>query len=258
MSSRTFEALITAAIWLVVIVVVRWALQRGYDHYERRASRRDPDEAAKRRTTFLMLRRVLVALVAAIGVWNVLSIFPQTQQVGQALLASSAVLAIFVGLAFNTPLSNLGSGMLVSFSQPLRLGDRVTIGGHTGFVEELTLIFTTLRTDDDVRVFVPNSQLTAGPIVNRTIADPRRAVTATFPVTLGSPIDAAVSTLHDAAAALPGTIDEPRILVSDISGNAAWVTARVFAPLGSDVGTIESELRGAGLRALGAAGLLAA
>ena len=92
------------------------------------------------------------------------------------------MLALFAGLAFNTPLSNLGSGMLVAFTQPLRLGDRVTVGEQTGFVEEIDLIYTTLVTDDARRIFVPNSQLTSTTIVNRTIRDPRRTVTASLPV----------------------------------------------------------------------------
>lgn len=258
MSGRTVEAIVTGAIWLVVVVVLRWALQRAFEHYEQRVALRKPEEIAQRRTTFLMLQRVIVALIAAIGVWNVLSIFPETEQVAKALLASSAVLAVFAGLAFNTPLSNLGSGLLVSFSQPLRLGDRVTILEHTGYVEELTLLYTTLRTDDDRRVFIPNSQLTAAPIVNRTMMDPRRAVAAAFPVGLGIALDSVVATLRDAAAAVPGTIDEPRVLVTGIEGTATWVTVRVFTPLDADVARVESDLRTSGLRALGAEGLLAA
>lgn len=257
MSDRMVEALVAAGIWLAVVLVVRWVLQHAYTVYEARVSRRSPEGAAQRRTTFLMLQRVLVALVATIGVWNVLSIFPQTEEIGRALLASSAVLAVFAGLAFNTPLSNLGSGMLVAFSQPLRLGDRVTIAEHTGYVEELTLLYTTLRTDEERRVFIPNSQLTATPIVNRTIMDPRRAVSAAFPVGLGVPLDRALDTLREAAAAVPGTIDEPRVLVTGIDGGAAWVTVRAFTPLVADVAAIESDVRSAGLRALGAAGLLA-
>ena len=72
-----------------------------------------------------------------IGVWSVLSIFPQTEEIAHALLASSAVLALFAGLALSTPLGNLGAGVLVAFTQPVRIGDRVTIGEQTGFVEQI-------------------------------------------------------------------------------------------------------------------------
>ena len=190
-SDRTVEALITAGVGLVVVIAVRMLLGIAIGRYERRLSAKDPTLAARRRTTLRFLRKVVVALVAAIAIWKVLSLYPSTDQLVNALLASSAVLALFVGLAFNTPLSNLGSGMLVAFAQPLRIGDRVTVADQTGFVEEMDLLYTTLVTDDARRVFIPNSQLTASMIVNRTIRDPRRIVSASLPVRLGAPIDEA-------------------------------------------------------------------
>ena len=128
---------------------------------------------ARRRTTFnFSAARDRLHLVATVAIWSVLSLYDITSELAKALLASSAVLALFAGLAFSTPLSNLGSGLLVSFTQPLRLGDRITVGGETGFVEEMALIYTTLVTDDARRIFVPNTQLTTSMIVNRTIKDP--------------------------------------------------------------------------------------
>lgn len=257
MDDRTAKVIVTAAIWLVAVVVLRWALNRAYTRYEHRLTQRDPAEAARRRTTFDLLRRVLVALVIGIGAWNVLSIYPQTTELARAMLASSAVLALFAGLAFSTPLSNLGSGLLVAFSQPLRLGDRVTVGEHTGYVEEISLLYTTLRTDDDRRVFIPNSQLTATPIVNRTIRDPRRAVTASFPVRLGAPMADALATVGAAARGVGSTLaDDVRVVVGDVSHTSVLVTATVYAPLDADVGAVGSDLRAEVLGALAREGLL--
>jgi small-conductance mechanosensitive channel len=257
MDGRTTQAILIGLVWLVVIVVTRWALRRAFGHYEARLSARStPDEIARRRTTFTLLQRVVVALIITIGVWNVLSIFPQTTELAKAMLASSAVLALFAGLAFSTPLSNLGSGLLVAFSQPLRLGDRVTVQAHTGYVEDVALLYTTLRTDDDRRIFIPNSQLTAGPIVNRTIRDPRRAIAVTLPVRLDAPLDEALAALAAVGRDLPGTQGEPRVLVSDVAGGTTSVTVGVYTPLDADVALIESDLRTRGLRTLADRGLL--
>jgi small-conductance mechanosensitive channel len=258
-SDRTVEALITAGIGLVVVIAVRFLLGVAFDRYERRLSAKDPMLAARRRTTLGFLRRVVVALVAALAVWKVLSLYPSTDQLMNALLASSAVLAIFVGLAFNTPLSNLGSGMLVAFAQPLRIGDRVTVGDQTGFVEEMDLLYTTLVTDDARRVFIPNSQLTATMIVNRTIRDPRRVVSASLPVRLGAPIHEARATALGALEGVRGLHrGEAKVLVGEVSGNAVWLTAMASAPLDADVIQLGSDVREAVLGALGDAGYLAA
>ena len=147
MSGRTVEAIITAVVGLVIVLGVRWGNGlRSTGQAPARLPRPGGGGAAPHDAPLSPTRRV--ALVAVIAAGNVLSLYPETDQIVNALLASSAVVAIFVGLAFNTPLSNLGSGMLVAFAQPLRLGDRVTVGEHTGFVEEMDLLYTTLVTDE--------------------------------------------------------------------------------------------------------------
>jgi small-conductance mechanosensitive channel len=257
-SHRATQALITGAVGLVVVVAVRFALDIGYDRYERRLRRRDPQSVARRRTTFNFIRRVIVALTAAIAVWAVLSLYDVTAEIGKALLASSAVLALFAGLAFSTPLSNLGSGLLVAFTQPLRLGDRVSIAGETGFVEEMDLIYTTLVTDDARRIFIPNTHLTTNAIVNRSIKDPRRLVSASCPVSIETPLDDARAALHEAIEQLPGTMDEgSRVSVGEISGRTVWLEAAAYAPLDADVVALASELRERGLGVLRERGYLA-
>jgi small-conductance mechanosensitive channel len=257
-SHRATQAIITGGVGLVIVVAVRVALDFSYDRYERRLKKRDPMAVARRRTTFNFLSRVTVALIAAIAIWNVLTLYNATAEIGKALLASSAVIALFAGLAFSTPLSNLGSGLLVAFTQPLRLGDRVTVAGETGFVEEMDLIYTTLVTDDARRVFIPNTQLTTGVITNRTIKDPRRLVAAQFPVSIETPIDEARAVLRTAIAQLPGTNSEDaRVFVGEIGDRIVWLEAAAYAPLDADVVALASDLREYGLRALRDRGFLA-
>jgi small-conductance mechanosensitive channel len=257
MDDRTAKALVIAVLWTIGVLILRWFLKHTFDRYERRLSEADPAVTARRRTTFNLLVKIIVAVVALIGVWSVLSFFPATAELGRALLASSAVLGVFAGIALSTPLSNLGSGILVAFSQPLRLGDRVTVGEHTGFVEEMSLIYTTLVTDDARRVFVPNTQLTQSSVVNRTIRDPRRSVSAAFPVRIEAPIDEACTIVGAAIDAVPGTTGVTRVLIGDPQPGLVWLNTVVYAPLDADVAQLGSDVRAAGLRSLGEAGLLA-
>jgi small-conductance mechanosensitive channel len=252
---RWQRVLITAVVWLAIVAAVRFVLHWGFSAWERR--QQDVDEAtlASRRTTFNMLTRLIVALVALIGAWSVLSIFPQTEEIARALLASSAVLALFAGLAFSTPLGNLGSGVLISFTQPLRLGDRVTVAGHTGFVEAVELIYTTLVTDEQRRVFIPNTQLTTGPVLNRTLGTSRRTVESTLPVALGAPLAQARSLLLEAARDATDVIDA-RVDVGDVTDRLVWLSVTAYAPLSADVLAVGGEVRERCVTALGEAGLL--
>ena len=175
-SHRATQALITGAIGIVAVFAVRFSLDFAYNRYERRLKQRDPMAVARRRTTFNFSRRVIVALVATVGdLGRPLALRRDLGDRRRRCSPRVPCSRSSPGLAFSTPLSNLGSGLLVAFTQPLRLGDRISVAGETGFVEEMDLIYTTLVTDDARRIFVPNTQLTTNTIVNRTIKDPAPA-----------------------------------------------------------------------------------
>ena len=251
------KALVVGAIWVVIVLVVRFGLRYTFNRYERRLAERDPAVAARRRTTFLFLLRVIVALVGIVGVWSVLSIFPVTEEVARAFLASSAVLALIAGLALTTPLGNLGSGILLAFTQPVRLGDRISVGDHTGVVSEMSLSYTKLVTDEDRHVFVPNQMMASSVIVNRSVGDPRRILTVQVPVAIGAPLGE-VRRLIEEAASQAGGPDRlsVSVQVGEISEKTVLLSVVGYAPPGSNIAEISSEIRERVLAGLGEAGLL--
>ena len=108
-------------------------------------------------------------------------------------------------------------------------------------------------------MFIPNSQLTSVTIVNRTIRDPRRIVSADFPVRLGAPLAKARAAALGAADGLPGIRQgQSRVHVGDVQSGAVWLTVSVSAPLHADVAQLGSDLREAVLDALAKADALAA
>jgi len=168
-SDRVVQAIVLAGVWLVVVVAVRFTLNLAFARYERRLAERDPMVAARRRTTFSFLLKIVIALVVLIGIWSVLSVFPVTQEVASAFLASGAVIALIAGVSLSTPLGNLGSGVLLAFTQPVRLGDRITVGDHTGVVKAMSLTYTTLITDEGPFVYVPNQMMVSTTLINRSV-----------------------------------------------------------------------------------------
>jgi small-conductance mechanosensitive channel len=253
--SNAVKALVAAAIWLGIVIAVRFALRFGFNRYEARLAERDPAVAARRRTTFSFLLRVVIALVVLLGTWNVLSIFPVTEEVARAFLASSAVLALIAGLALSGPLGNLGSGVMLAFRQPVRLGDRISVGEHTGVVSEMSLSYTKLITDEDRHVFVPNQMMASSVIVNRSVGDPRRLLTVQVPVAIGASLAEARRLTEEAAAEVDGA-ESVSVHVGDVAEKIVWLNVVGFAPPGSDVTRIASELRERVLSALAEAGLL--
>jgi small-conductance mechanosensitive channel len=254
---RTVEAIVTAAIGLGVVLAVRFAAYRILRTYESRLSLRDPLEVARRRTIAAVLVRMTVALVAAIAIWSVLVIFPATDNLAQALLASGAVVAILVGLAVSTPLGNLGAGVILAFTQPVRLGDRITVGEHTGVVDEITLSYTALVTDDERHVFVPNRDMVSTVIVNRSVGDPRRIVTVELPVAIGASLQDARRIVLEAAGRAEGAGELAiSVRVGNVSEKVVWLNVVAYAPPIADVALLASAIREETLAALSEAELL--
>jgi small conductance mechanosensitive channel len=252
MSEHVQTAIVTAAVGVVLILIARWALRIAVARYERRlVSRRTPDELASLHTRLSVLVRVVVVFFAVIVVWQVLAIFPATGKLANTIIASGAVLALFVGLAFSTPLGNLGAGILLAFSQPVRIGDRVTVGEVTGRAEQISLIYTILITDDDRRVFVPNSQMVSSVVVNRSVVDPRRLVVVEVPVALGTPLERARQVVTDSVRGSKSTADlDLSVRVGSITEKVAWLTMTAYAPPTAEVADLASELRQAAVGAL--------
>lgn len=256
MSDRVQDALVIAAVGVGVLLVVRGVLTWLLNRVVVRLSRRSPSDEPRLRTQVFLIRRLAVLVIGVVVVWNVLDRFPAMHVVAQTLLASSAVIALFVGIAVQTPLSNLGSGLLLALTQPVRLGDRATVGDQTGTVEEITSIHTVLLTDDDRRVFIPNERMISTPIENRTIIDPRRGLRVRVPVRLDAPLAAARAAVEGAADATIETGGEFVVRCVDATDTAIWLEVDALLAPGTPVAQAGSDLREAALDALRGHGYL--
>src|SRR5919204_4277492 len=147
-----------------------------------RIARRQLDPVQK--TRYRVLRRSVATAVVVVGVLSALLVIPQVRTVAGGLLASSAVIGLIVGFASQTTLSNFVAGLLIAFTQPLRLGDRVAVGGVEGVVEEIALTYTFIRTPDNARLVIPNAKLASDTILNSTIVSREKLAEITVQVPL--------------------------------------------------------------------------
>lgn len=70
-------------------------------------------------------------------------------------LLGAAGLAI--GLAFQGSLSNFASGVLILIFRPFNVGDFIDSQGSKGFVSEIQLLYTVIKTEDNKKIVMPNS-----------------------------------------------------------------------------------------------------
>ncbi|MBN1125090.1 MAG: mechanosensitive ion channel [Sedimentisphaerales bacterium] len=79
-----------------------------------------------------------------------------------------------VGLALQGSLANFAAGILLTIFRPFRVGDFVEIAGTKGIVRHIEIFNTILDSPDNLRIIIPNAQVTGGNIVNYTVNGTRR------------------------------------------------------------------------------------
>jgi small-conductance mechanosensitive channel len=201
-------------------------------------------------TRYRVLRRAVMAFIVVVAVLSALLVFPQVRTVAGALLASGAVIAIVVGFAAQRTLGNFVAGILIAFTQPLRIGDTVTFDGEEGVVEEITLTYTFIRVDDDSRLVVPNEKLASDTIRNATIVRHAQRAEVTMQLPLSSDLEHAVALLDGEVAGER----EPEVFVSRLAERAT-ITIRALAPDPAKAEQLQHDLRLRAHRCLRAAGL---
>jgi small-conductance mechanosensitive channel len=127
------------------------------------------DRSPQALTRYRVLRRSIAAVIVTIGVLSALLVIPQIRAVAGGLLASSAVLGLILGFASQRTLGNFVAGLMIAMTQPLRLGDWIEVGGSSGVVEEIGLMYTFIRAEDNSRLVIPNEKLASDTIRNSTI-----------------------------------------------------------------------------------------
>jgi small-conductance mechanosensitive channel len=85
-----------------------------------------------------------------------------------ALSFVAGAAGIAIGLGLQALMNNVVSGFVILVDRPIKLGDRIDIGGVNGEVTHISLRATTLVTNDNIAVIVPNSQFISTQVVNWT------------------------------------------------------------------------------------------
>ncbi len=113
---------------------------------------------------------VRIALVVFVVIAAVNQLGVQTT----SMIAVLGAAGLAVGLALQGSLSNFASGVLIVLFRPYKAGDFIEGAGVAGSVEEVQILTTVLKTGDNKRVIVPNSQIMGSIITNYSSNDQRR------------------------------------------------------------------------------------
>jgi small conductance mechanosensitive channel len=125
------------------------------------------------------IEKLLVTFVQHMSYFALLAfvIIAALDRIGIKLTAAIAVLgavAVAIAFALQGSLSNFAAGILMVIFKPFKVGDFVEAAGVQGTVQEIQVLTTVINTLDNVRIIIPNAQVTSGSIRNFTANNTRR------------------------------------------------------------------------------------
>lgn len=89
--------------------------------------------------------------------------------IAKPIMAGAGITTFIIGFAFKDIGENFLSGILMAFKSPFKIGDLISTNGTIGYVNELNIRDSRIKTLDGIDVYIPNSQLITAQLFNYTI-----------------------------------------------------------------------------------------
>lgn len=160
------------------------------------------------------------------------------------LFAIFGGLSFILGFALQETLGNLASGLMIMILKPFDTGDYIEVSGSSGFVDEMSVDSTQIRTFDNQIIVVPNSKIW-GDVITNVSASPERRVDLVFGIAYSDSADHAINVLRSLVEAHPMCLKKPvpKIFVGELGDNSVNVFCRPWCK-SDDYWTVYWDLTG--------------
>lgn len=207
---------------IVVLIIGFWVVGRIVRLLEKMMSRSDMD---------ISLQKFLGSLAGiALKLMLLLSVASMVGINTTSFVAIFGALMVGVGMALNGTIGHFASGVMLMIFKPFKVGDLVTIGdGKTGSVDAINAFNTTLKTLDNQRIIVGNSNVIGNTITNIS-GQGTVGVELTFGIGYDDDIDKARQIILNVGKECPWILDNPAqgVVVAELGDNSVNLATRPF------------------------------
>jgi len=193
---------------------------------------------------FSIIRKV--SLFSIVTVWLIALIFPFLNKIPATFISIMVGSSgIILGIASRPFIENMISGIVISFSHPVRIGDTVIIDNHYGNIEDITITHTIVKVWNWRRYIIPNSRMLSKEIINCTINDSYQWTHVEFFAAYDSDVEKVKELSINAALKSKyfANYEEPRFWIMEMEkkGYKCWIAAWADSPV--DAWELGNEIR---------------
>ncbi len=169
----------------------------------------------------------------------------------------AGALSVGIGFGLQSIVNNFVSGLILLIERPIKVGDRIVVGGVPGQVRSINVRATEIETGDRASLIVPNSELITGRVLNLTHRNSIGSVSVKVRVGYGSNPEQVIAILKSCAEAHPQVLRTPApgAVLEGFGDSALLFSLSVTLPDIGQAGAVQSELRIAVIKALREAGI---
>ncbi len=157
--------IIAALLILLVFFIIGWLIRRAVSKTLHRTT--------SNQAVIHLLETIVGITVVAVGIFIALGVL-KLDGIVTSLLATAGVIGLALGFAFQNIAANFMSGIIISVRHPFGIGDIIESNDYYGYVHEINLRCTIIRTTQGQLVYIPNQELLNQPFVNYTWNKKRR------------------------------------------------------------------------------------
>ncbi|MDD6276607.1 MAG: mechanosensitive ion channel, partial [Clostridia bacterium] len=142
---------------------------------------------------------------------NTIVVVIALEQIGitlNSLITAIGAAGITAGLGLQNSIGQFASGIQILFNKPFKSGDYIKLENVEGKVKEIRFMFTTLITNDNKVVVVPNQNITTKNLINYTAQDKMRVDLVYF-IGYNDDIEKAKSVLMETARSCEHILKDP-------------------------------------------------
>lgn len=157
--------------------------------------------------------RTIKILVYTIAGYGCLSLLAPFDGVLSKLWGSAGIIALVLGLVAQEALGNFVNGILITAFKPFKIGDlvRVNNGEYEGYVVDISLRDTVIKTYENTRIIIPNSLMNKATLENISLNDDTKGNFLEFDISYSSDIDKAKEIIKEEVMAHPQFMDIRKI-----------------------------------------------